>query len=496
MARPTRRGVKPVPPEGDANQDMHSGRPTTPENWRDPPKHIMRMGPLIISLGAMLVFALVVGFVVVLPLTTFEPPPSPNATPLSDAAWRGKQNFQQQGCYLCHSGFTRPQDVAVGQYFVYTRVSEAGDWPGAGWTPNLFGSIRTGPDLSNEGGQHPDDWQRAHYFDPRYTTPKSVMPRFSFWSDARTQDAIAFNAFQGGKEGLLRYATVTVGDNLMDINMGKKDPQKVYPDLVQQLGGAYVPGGKPSDKSPSGLPWKAVWMMNSFDRGYWLTDNPLPLTQQNLLRGKIIFQERCVGCHGVKGNGQGPAAQFLSPTPFDFTSTSMMGGQMGPFASPGMMYHRILTAGPGTAMENFGTRLSVEDIWRVVLFLKTIPNGSLADPQTLPTPDMYLNWEPPKPMLEYIATHPLESRKTGPTHETDLSPFESGARWLAPGLAPEDEVVVGGKLPMTLARLTDLIQTTYTGLLEQAFNESQARGDNVLSREQLVNTEELQWFQP
>ena len=40
-------------------------------------------------------------------------------------------------------------------------------------------------------------------------------------------------------------------------------------------------------------------------------------------------------------------------------------------------------------MENFGTRLSVEDIWRVVLFLKTIPNGGL---EKTPTPDMYVNW--------------------------------------------------------------------------------------------------------
>ena len=28
-------------------------------------------------------------------------------------------------------------------------------------------------------------------------------------------------------------------------------------------------------------------------------------------------------------------------------------------------------------MENFGDRLSVDDIWRVVLFVKTIPNGTL-----------------------------------------------------------------------------------------------------------------------
>ncbi len=477
---------------------MRSGLPSTPENWRDPPKQIMRMEPLVVSLGAMLVFALVVGFVVVLPLTTFEPSPSPNATPLSDAAWRGKQNFQQQGCYLCHSGFTRPQDVAVGQYFVYTRASEAGDWPGAGWTPNLFGSIRTGPDLANEGGQHPDDWQRAHYFDPRYTTPKSVMPRFSFWSDSRTSDAIEYNRFQGGKEGLLRAAAMDVGKKMMLITGMGQDPATFFPDLVQQLqaDGSYRPAGSAMDTSPEGVPWMAVWMMNSMARSYWLTDNPLPLTRQNLLRGKVIFQERCVGCHGVNGNGNGPAATFLAPKPFNFTDTSAVSGQMGFFASPGQMYHRLLTAGKGSAMENFGTRLSVEDIWRLVLFLKTIPGGSLAEPQTLPTPDMYLDWQPPAAMLEYIAAHPLAERETGAEHSATATPFDAAAHWVAPGMDPNDVIFVGGKLPLTLARLTGLIQSAYFSLLEQAFNESQARGDNVLSREQVMNTEGLQWFQP
>jgi mono/diheme cytochrome c family protein len=51
------------------------------------------------------------------------------------------------------------------------------------------------------------------------------------------------------------------------------------------------------------------------DRGYWLAGNPLPVTEQNLLRGKEVFNDRCVGCHGLAGDGKGPGARFLSPTP-------------------------------------------------------------------------------------------------------------------------------------------------------------------------------------
>ena len=46
----------------------------------------------------------------------------------------------------------------------------------------------------------------------------------------------------------------------------------------------------------------------------------MPVTQQNLLRGKDIYLRRCAGCHGAKGDGKGPAAEFLAPKPFDFTS--------------------------------------------------------------------------------------------------------------------------------------------------------------------------------
>lgn len=47
-----------------------------------------------------------------------------------------------------------------------------------------------------------------------------------------------------------------------------------------------------------------------------------------LKRGALVYQQRCVHCHGVSGDGAGPAAQWLNPRPrdyrrgkFKFTST-------------------------------------------------------------------------------------------------------------------------------------------------------------------------------
>src|SRR5207249_4313431 len=62
--------------------------------------------------------------------------------------------------------------------------------------------------------------------------------------------------------------------------------------------------------------------LSQIDRSYWLSGDPLPVTEGNLLRGKEVFLERCVGCHGLKGDGKGPAATFMSPPPAPATSTT------------------------------------------------------------------------------------------------------------------------------------------------------------------------------
>jgi cytochrome c oxidase cbb3-type subunit 2 len=42
--------------------------------------------------------------------------------------------------------------------------------------------------------------------------------------------------------------------------------------------------------------------------------------ENNIMKGKRIYQQRCVACHGDKGDGQGPSAEHLITKPADFTS--------------------------------------------------------------------------------------------------------------------------------------------------------------------------------
>jgi cbb3-type cytochrome c oxidase subunit II len=346
--------------------------PVHPKDWPSHPTKKMLMTPLMITVGGLLAFFTVVLMVVFLPTQTFEPPPSENWRPLSDLETKGRNVFLSNGCIYCHSGFSRPQDIYADQYYVYSRVSEPGDYTGSGETPNLFGTIRTGPDLSQSGGYHPDDWHFAHYANARYTTPLSVMPSFRFLSKDDLLALVAFTQSRGGK--------------LADLRAQHQNNMKAMGMASMMDVTAAGENGDRSDGYPAASAIKNLVMI---ERGYWMADNPLPVNTQNLLRGRQIFQERCIGCHGSKGDGMGPAGFYMMPPPADFTTADDQAH--GSDTSPGAYYWRILRGIPGTAMENFGTRLSVDDIWKVVLFLKTIPNGGLdAD---VPTPDMYIHWE-------------------------------------------------------------------------------------------------------
>ncbi|MBD1549604.1 cbb3-type cytochrome c oxidase subunit II [Roseibium aggregatum] len=465
--------------------------PIPPQVPQTSPRRTMLMSPAMVVIGGLLAFFTVVFSVVILPIETYKPPASDNWLPITDKAHDGRAVFLANGCVYCHSGFSRPQDVYEALYYTYPRASEPGDFHSVAESPNVLGTARTGPDLSQEGGQHPDTWHLSHYDNPRSTTPLSIMPRFNFLSKDELDALIAYNQSRGGKDGTLRNAAIRVGNQLMRLNMSMKvEPDKPITAMIDRLkaSGAYHEGGKPSDKSPSGLPWMAVWMINSFERGYWMMKDPLDVTKQNLIRGKSIYLQRCSGCHGAKGNGAGPGADDLTISPFVFNQDLTKK----PMTSSGMFYHRILTGGPGTAMENFGTRLSVEDIWRVVLFLRTIPNGGLEE--DLPTVAMYEPWTPPPPLKNYVETHPIGDQVTDKVDPTD--PFMMAARWIAPGMTSSDEILIGGAIPMTLDRLSRLVRADYMKMIDDAYADAKARGEDLPKLASLHSTKGLVFHAP
>jgi cytochrome c oxidase cbb3-type subunit 2 len=85
----------------------------------------------------------------------------------------GRDIYQREGCYLCHSQMIRPFRDEKERYGHYSLASES-----MFDHPMQWGSKRTGPDLARVGGKYSDDWQRQHLRRPQNLVPESVMPAY------------------------------------------------------------------------------------------------------------------------------------------------------------------------------------------------------------------------------------------------------------------------------------------------------------------------------
>ena len=434
----------------------------------------MLITPLVAGIGGLIAFFTVVAIVVWLPIHTFDPPPSGDWAPLSAPAVKGRNLFASNGCYTCHSGYSRPQDVRYANYFLYPKVSQPGDFYGSDQSPNLLGTERTGPDLSQESGWHPDDWQRAHFYDPRYMDPLSLMPDDEVALLRQAGRTSSSPMWRRGAANRVCCATRVSSTRSTSCSSTRASRSR-----YKGFQGANNPPLEPNEDGlapPEGQLEEAP-NLSQIDRSYWLSGNPLPVTEQNLYRGKEVFLDRCVGCHGEKGDGKGPGASFLSPIPADFTDKddACCGGDTG----PGDFYYRILRGWPGTGMENFGDRLSVDDIWRVVLFLKTIPNGTL-DPNVNPEPSDYIVWTPSDELLAWLKSQQKLEANVSFTQADASDPFMQEAMRVFPGLAPGDSFLVNdGVTRLSLQDAAAGIKTIYTRLLDQAWSDAAARGEKL-----------------
>ena len=206
-----------------------------PRGWSRHPKERMLITPLMAGVGGLLAFFSSSRIVVWLPIHTFDPPASADWAPLSNVALKGRNLFAQNGCYVCHSGYSRPQDVREALYFLYPKVSQPGDFYGSDQSPNLLGTERTGPDLSQESGWHPDDWQCAHFYDPRFVDPLLADARHevALLEQAGRAQLISYVEQRSGKSGLLRYAGQLYAKHVVLVNQGFPPPYRGLPRRAQ-----------------------------------------------------------------------------------------------------------------------------------------------------------------------------------------------------------------------------------------------------------------------
>jgi cytochrome c oxidase cbb3-type subunit 2 len=104
--------------------------------------------------------------------------PLPGVKPYAPLELAGRDVYQREGCYNCHSQMVRTLRFETARYGHYSLAGES-----VYDHPFQWGSKRTGPDLARVGGRYSDDWHRVHLIDPRAVVPESNMPPFPWLAE-------------------------------------------------------------------------------------------------------------------------------------------------------------------------------------------------------------------------------------------------------------------------------------------------------------------------
>jgi cytochrome c oxidase cbb3-type subunit 2/cytochrome c oxidase cbb3-type subunit I/II len=201
---------------------------------------------------------------------------------------RGRLIYSREGCAYCHTQQIRYLPADMKRFGAPTLAWETGlDYP------HLWGTRRIGPDLSRAGGTRSTDWHLAHLFDPRAIVPDSVMPAYRFLFDGSAgrprqsaRDLVAYI------ESLGRPREIAGPEGEARARAACDCPE----DEMKQM--AFQPPLNASPARPR--------------RG---GDFPLLPSNGDAVRGRELFATSCAGCHGPRGEGDGPAASSLRPQP-------------------------------------------------------------------------------------------------------------------------------------------------------------------------------------
>jgi len=293
----------------------------------------MKMTPALLIIGSLLMFWASMTVMVIYPAATMKELPSEIWRAMTSEEKAGHNLYVRNGCSYCHSLYIRINDWDVGA----ERIAQRGDY--VGQEPAILGTERTGPDLSQEGGEHPDDWHRAHFINPRFTVPISLMPNWKFLGEDNIRKLTAYVQYLGMKDA--------------DVRVGR---QKNWKEAAVR---AYN----------SGADNNIAWVHAMVPPAWRIMPNPYPATDAAILRGKTTYQQFCMGCHGPIGDGNGPAAKYLTPTPLNFTTLRrhlVENKYIG-----GIFYYQIMNGITGTAMPYWKKDLESEKIWDLSNYIAT-----------------------------------------------------------------------------------------------------------------------------
>jgi len=337
----------------------------------------------------------------------------------------GRQVYLREGCWYCHSQFVRP---VTGETRRWGPVSESGEYSYD--VPHLFGTRRIGPDLTRVGLKYSDEWHFAHFWDPRQLTPDSIMAPYRGLFETpkepvRIVDDGAGNRtleqtpttqklFDFGSKDPIRLTPNADGLLFVPLEARSKSPVIITPN--KEFGGSSVMIAAETKELQGLIAYLQKLGMN---RGKWrdvfepqtlaVTDATFPRSSEWISYGKEVYERRCIGCHGVKGDGNGTAATFMyRQRPRNFTlGVFKFRLTKEPVPTDGDLLRTITRGVRGSAMPSWH-ELPLTDRLAAIQYIKYELAVDRSDP-TKP-PYAYFTEEPPSAPL-YIARPPAPSEQ-------------------------------------------------------------------------------------
>ncbi len=254
--------------------------------------------------------------------------------PASSDFTRGQAIFNGEGCIECHSRLVRLRDRGMGPVAnAGMLMNETGRW----------GSGRIGPDLQNIAGRYPPSLLETRLTDPRGLQPETLMPSYSHLDE----NEIAV---------LIEYMERPLsGTSMFEAIRGRNNIEAAIPDEI------------------------LIGLQEFMDFESGLFIPPVAGTAGELVIGRGIYNARCAACHGLTGDGNGPASwEDWDPGP---SSASRAASTVPPADfragkyrdySHVMLYWRISEGVPGTGMPAWRGSLSQDAHWFVVAYVSAL----------------------------------------------------------------------------------------------------------------------------
>lgn len=236
---------------------------------------------VLIAGGSTLVYAALAVIMGVLPgIDLSNTPPGPGVEPLSSLQAEGRDVYVANGCSYCHTQQVRP----LPQDKVFGRPSAPGDF--AYQTPELLGSERTGPDLTNVGVRQPSMvWQYIHLYNPRAVVPDSIMPAFDWMFKVVDQAPPGVTPVPLPKAYAPAHGVVVPGhqaEALVTYLLSLKQP--ALPESSSSEGAAPAPSPGHAASAPTAGSASSAG-------GY------------DAVKGKALYTANCAACHQAAGEG-------------------------------------------------------------------------------------------------------------------------------------------------------------------------------------------------